>query len=116
LAIFFRGNLPGLAGEETKGRDCYLRFIQHWEGGTTKWGSKCPVETAKDFLGMSFPFLFLFLFYIENKNKGIQEGENTIPFFQKPFSTGNLLTYLAKNRQSRPNWPPFIEFIHPSML
>jgi len=83
LDIFFRGNLPGLAGEETKGRACYLSFIQHWEGGTTKWGSKCPVETAKDFSGMSFSFLFLFLFYIENNNKGKPAGEKNNTNFSK---------------------------------
>jgi len=62
LDIFFRGNLPGLAGEETKGIGWYIRFIPHREGGTTKWGSKCPVETAKAFLGDVFSFSFLISF------------------------------------------------------
>jgi hypothetical protein len=96
LDIFFRGNLPGLAGEETKGRGCYLRFVQHWGGGTTKWRRKFPVETAKGFWEIYSSFLFLFLFNIENNNKGKPEGEKTLPIFQKMFSTGNLLTYLAK--------------------
>jgi hypothetical protein len=116
LDIFFRGNLPGLAGEETKGMGWYLRFPQHWGGGTLKWGSKFPVETAKDFSVIIFHFLFLFLFNIENNNKENPEGKNAIPIFQKPFSIGNLLTYLAKNRQSRPNWPPLIEFVGPDVL
>jgi len=47
LDIFFRGNLPGLPGEETKGKGSYLIFVQHWEGGTTKWESKCPVELKR---------------------------------------------------------------------
>jgi hypothetical protein len=84
--------------------------------GTRSGGVNFLWKPKNLFRGVFSSFLFLFLFYIENNNKGNPEGKTTIPISQKPFSTGNLLTYLAKNRQSKPNWASLIEFTASNVL
>ena len=83
LDIFFKGNLPGLPGEEMKGRGSYLSFVQHWEGGTEKWGGKFLVETEKNNFGQYY-FSYYYLFSIlKIIIKEVPAGKKTIPIFQK---------------------------------
>jgi hypothetical protein len=53
------GNFLRLPGDDRKD---YLRIVYHWEVATTKWRSKCPVESGKppgDILSFFFIIYFL---------------------------------------------------------
>jgi hypothetical protein len=74
--ISFTGNLPGLPSDEGNEGKKYLRFYTYCGVGTTKWGSKFPVEITKTLFRGASPFSFSFFFSIlKIINKGIRQKE-----------------------------------------